>query len=98
MELPGLSRSRALSKQLPPGFGTADDAIGILIGQPKPDFPDLITDMPLSPVAIVPVTLVLADELLLLRSSDASADRTIVARLKAAGIGHKIALQRPSVL
>ncbi len=32
MEVPGVSASHAIKDQLPEGFVTADDAIGILIG------------------------------------------------------------------
>jgi hypothetical protein len=98
MELPGFSQSYALSKQLPPGFATEDDALGILIGAPLPDFPAAIADMPLSPVAIVPVVLVRADELMMLRAGGAEARRKLAGQLAASPAGHRINLSRPSLV
>jgi hypothetical protein len=97
MELPGFSQSFALSKQLPPGFATVDDAVGILIGAPAPDFPNLIADMPLSPVAIVPLVLVRADELVMLRAGGAEARVRLADKLAASPTGHRIDLQRASL-
>src|SRR5262249_20639235 len=98
MELPGFSRSYALAKQLPPGFATEDDALGILIGAPAPDFPTVISGMPLSPVAIGPVVLVRADELAALRAGGAEARRKLADQLAASPAGHRIDLRRPSLL
>jgi hypothetical protein len=94
MELPGVSGEPALLKQLPKEFISADDCIGILIGGPKPDFLALISDMPLSPVLMVPVVLLTAAELDVVRCDGAAGPKTVVANLSTAGIGHVSRLGR----
>ncbi|WP_419899002.1 Suppressor of fused protein (SUFU) [Roseomonas sp. USHLN139] len=96
MELPGVSRARSLPDQLPPGFVTEDDALGLLLGGPEPDFPTLIADMPLSPVRMVPVVLLKAAELTALRQGGAEARHRLAGRL-AASTGHRSSLGRPAV-
>ncbi|WP_242662366.1 suppressor of fused domain protein [Teichococcus deserti] len=94
MELPGFSQAHSLPDQLPPGFVTEDDALGLLLGGPDPDFPRLIEDMPLSPVRMVPVVLLKAAELTALRQGGAEARRVLAERL-AATTGHRSSLTRP---
>jgi hypothetical protein len=98
LELPGVSQSRAMSEQLPAHFVSADDCVGVLIGGPAADFPSRLEDMPLSPVALVPVVLITASELEYLRNGGAQAREDLVARLNAAGLGHVSYLQRASVI
>ncbi|WP_200845115.1 Suppressor of fused protein (SUFU) [Roseomonas sp. 18066] len=97
MELPGFSQARSLPDQLPPGFVTEDDALGLLLGGPDPDFPPMIEDMPLSPVRMVPVVLLKAEELTALRQGGAEARRVLAERL-AATTGHRSSLTRPAML
>jgi hypothetical protein len=63
IEVPGVSRSHAIKEAVPARFVTSDDAIGVLVGGPAPDFPERIEDMPLSPVRLLPVVLLTAAEL-----------------------------------
>jgi hypothetical protein len=98
MEVPGVSASHAIKDQLPEGFVTADDAIGILIGGPAPDFATLIEDMPLSPVRIVPVVLLTAAELGEIRAGDGETRDGVVRRLAATPTGHRSNLGRPSIV
>ena len=88
MELPGVSRSSALGTQLPAGFATADDCLGLLIGMPVPDFSVRIANMPLSPVMLVPLTLIRADELERLRKGGADARKALAEQRIAAGQHH----------
>lgn len=98
MEVPGVSASHAIKDQLPEGFVTADDAIGILIGGPAPDFATLIEDMPLSPVRVVPVVLLTAAELGEIRAGDGETRDGVVKRLAATPTGHRSDLGRPSIV
>lgn len=98
LEIPGFSQSHHLSDQLPGHFVTDDDAIGVLLGGPEPDFPDRLDDMPLSPVRLVPVVLITAAELDYVRSGGREAREELVSRLAAAGIGHMSSLHRASVV
>lgn len=98
MEVPGVSASHAIKDQLPEGFVTADDAIGILIGGPAPDFATLIEDMPLSPVRIVPVVLLTAAELGEIRAGDEETRDGVVKRLAATPTRHRSDLGRPSIV
>lgn len=98
MEVPGVSSSHAIKDQLPEGFVTADDAIGILIGGPAPDFAAVIEDMPLSPVRIVPVVLLTAAELGEIRAGDEETREAIVARLAAMPSRHRSDIGRPSIV
>lgn len=98
LELPGFSLSHHMSDQLPKHFVTDDDAVGVLLGAPEPDFPTRLDDMPLSPVSLVPVVLITASELEYVRSGGRQAREDLVSRLKAAGIGHMSSLHRDSVV
>lgn len=98
LEIPGFSQSHHLSDQLPGHFVTDDDAIGVLLGGPEPDFPTRLDDMPLSPVRLVPVVLITASELEYVRSGGRGAREDLVSRLAAAGIGHMSSLHRASVV
>ncbi|CEJ10439.1 hypothetical protein BN1110_00714 [bacterium YEK0313] len=88
MELPGVSKSAALGSQLPAGFATSDDCLGLLIGLPVPDFAVRIADMPLSPITMVPLTLIRANELEALRAGGADARKALAERRAAAGLHH----------
>lgn len=98
LEIPGFSQSHHLSDQLPGHFVTDDDAIGVLLGGPEPDFPTRLDDMPLSPVRLVPVVLITASELEYVRSGGRGAREELVSRLAAAGVGHRSSLHRASVV
>jgi len=89
MELPGVSHSHAIGSQLPARFVTADDSIGILLGVQVVGFPTQIKDMPLSPVEMVPVTLITAQELEEIRAGGATARRALVAKLIQTGRNHQ---------
>jgi hypothetical protein len=88
MELPGVSQSHAIGAQVPKRYVTADDCVGILLGMPVTGFPTRIEDMPLSPVVIVPVTLIAADELEQLRQGGGAARKALAEALVASGAGH----------
>ncbi|WP_347905316.1 Suppressor of fused protein (SUFU) [Pseudomonas purpurea] len=98
LELPGFSQSNRLSTQLPAQFVTDDDAIGVLLGGPAPDFPTRLDDMPLSPVRLVPVQLLTASELEYIRCGGGKARSDLVARLEAAGVKHLSSLKRTSLI
>jgi hypothetical protein len=98
LELPGFSQSHLMSDQLPNLFVTADDATGVLLGGPAPDFPTRLDDMPLSPVQLVPVVLITAAELEYVREGGRAAREDLVARLQAAGVGHVSCVGRESLV
>ncbi|UZE84899.1 suppressor of fused domain protein [Pseudomonas viciae] len=98
LELPGVSQSHHMGDQLPKHFVTDDDAAGVLLGAPEPDFSTRLDDMPLSPVRLVPVVLITATELEYVRSGGREARDDLVSRLKVAGVGHMSSLQRASVV
>lgn len=98
MELPGVSRSDAIAAALPPRFVTADDALGILIGGPAPDFPDRIADMPLSPVRLVPIVILTAAELAEIRAGDEETRTAIAERLGGTMSGHRCDFVRASIV
>ncbi|AOE79351.1 Suppressor of fused protein (SUFU) [Pseudomonas lurida] len=98
LELPGFSQSHLMSDQLSDLFVTADDAAGVLLGGPAPDFPTRLDDMPLSPVQLVPVVLITAAELEYVRTGGRAAREDLVARLQAAGVGHVSCVYRESVV
>ncbi len=98
MELPGVSQSRAIGVALPAYFVTEDDALGVLLGGPKPDFNDMLADMPLSPVKLVPIVVLTAAELEFVRAGGGKAREELVARLGATDVGHVSDLQRSSVV
>lgn len=89
MELPGVSQSHAISTQVPPHYVTADDCVGVLLGVPA-TFPTRIADMPLSPVSMVAVTLIPANELEALRQGGAAARTALGDRLAQSGRHHTI--------
>jgi hypothetical protein len=93
MEFPGVSQSASIGAQLPARFVTADDCVGILLGVPVAGFPTRIDDMPLSPVSLVPVTLITAEELEALRHGGAPARQVLVERLAQSGRHHLSNLQ-----
>lgn len=97
MELPGVSASRAIREQLPAHYVTADDSLGILLGAPAPDFAPIIEDMPLSPVHLVPLMLLTADELEYLRQGGGAARMEVARRLADTPHGHRCVLARDSV-
>jgi hypothetical protein len=94
MELPGVSQSSSIAVQIPASYVTADDALGILIGAPAPDFPTSIEGMPLSPVRVVPIVVVTARELELLRAGGAKARTDVAAELGAGPFGWRSSLGR----
>lgn len=98
LEIPGFSLSHHMSDQLPKHFVTDDDATGVLLGAPEPDFATRLEDMPLSPVRLVPVVLITAAELEYVRTGGRAAREDLVRRLQAAGIGHRSSLKRASVV
>jgi hypothetical protein len=89
---------RHIKDQLPDSFVTADDAIGILIGAPAPDFATQIDDMPLSPVRIVPIVLLTAAELGEIRAGDEETRNAIADRLAAMPNGHRSDIGRLSIV
>jgi hypothetical protein len=93
MELPGVSQSHAIGKQLPAHYVTADDSLGVLIGVPVEGFPSVIEDMPLSPVRMVPVTVITAAELEALRAGGAAARRALAEELAQRGSHHRSSLR-----
>jgi hypothetical protein len=82
------NQSDSIGAQLPARFVTADDSVGILLGVPVVGFPTRIDDMPLSPVSIVPVTLITADELEAIRHGGRPARQALVERLAQSGRYH----------
>jgi Suppressor of fused protein (SUFU) len=88
MEFPGVSQSHSIGAQLPERFVTADDCVGILLGVPVTGFPTRIDDMPLSPVSIVPVTLITAEELEALRHGGRAAREALAERIAQTGRHH----------
>lgn len=95
-EFPGVSRAASLS-QLPAGFATDDDCLGALFGEPAPDFPTEVPNMPGAPVTMVPLVLVRADELEVLRTGGAPARRRVADALAASPSGHRSEPNRASV-
>lgn len=98
LELPGVSQSRHMGEQIPQQFVSSDDAVGVLLGGPAPDFSTRLEDMPLSPVTLVPVVMITAAELDYVRSGGRAAREVLVQRLQAAGVDHRSNLQRASVV
>jgi len=98
MEVPGVSQSSAIKAALPARFVSHDDALGILIGAPAPDFPDHIADMPLSRVRLLPIVILTAAELAEIRAGDAETREAIAGRLAVAPTRHRSSLTRPSIV
>ncbi|WP_421358891.1 suppressor of fused domain protein [Agrobacterium rosae] len=98
VEVPGVSQSHAVQTQVPKRFITDDDCIGILIGAPKQNFGTEITDMPLSPVRIIPITVITAAELDYIRANGANERIALSEKLTESGIGNVSAFMRPDVI
>ena len=77
---------------------TEDGSVGILIGEPAPDFAAVIADTPLSKVRVVPIVLLTADELTYIRNGGEAARKEVAAKLQALPSGFRSDLNRPSVL
>jgi hypothetical protein len=97
-EFPGVSQSHAIKDQVPARFVTEDGSIGILIGQPAPDFDAVIPDTPLSKVRAVPIVLLTAEELNFIRNGGEAARKEVAAKLSALPSGFRSDLNRPSVI
>lgn len=93
MELPGVSQSHAIGKQVPARYVTADDSLGVLIGMPVEGFSAAVEGMPLSPVRMVPVTIITAAELEALRTGGADARRALAEELARQGRHHRSSLR-----
>ncbi|WP_462380915.1 suppressor of fused domain protein [Pseudomonas sp. Marseille-QA0892] len=98
LELPGVSQSRHIGEQIPATFVSEDDAVGVLLGGPAPDFATRLDDMPLSPVTLIPVVLITAAELDYVRAGGRGAREDLVQRLQVADVGHRSDLLRASVV
>jgi len=88
MELPGVSQSYAIGVEVPAHYVTADDSLGILLGVPVTAFPVRLETMPLSPVTMVPITLITARELETLRQGGAEERNALAAKL-AGSVQHR---------
>lgn len=97
IEIPGVGASQSMVRQLPEGYIAGDESLGILLGNPAPDFDTVIADMPLSPVRMVPVVILREDELSAIREGGRQARDDIAARLAALPSGHRCTFDRPSV-
>lgn len=69
------------SETIPAKFFTPDGGVGVLFGLAARDRPKIIADTPLSPVRMVPVTVLLPSEVQEVAQSEAARDR-IVNKLK----------------
>lgn len=98
IEVPGVSRSHAIKDAVPARFVTSDDAIGVLVGGPAPDFPERIDDMPLSPVRLLPVVLLTAVELAEIRAGDEETRTVIADRLGQTMNRHRCDFVRASIV
>ncbi len=98
VEIPGVSQSHSVQTQVPKRFITDDDCIGVLIGAPRQNFGTEITDMPLSPVRIVPVTIITAAELVYIRANGAAERILLAEKLAESGIGNVTAFMRPDMI
>ncbi|HLU02164.1 MAG TPA: suppressor of fused domain protein [Advenella sp.] len=85
VEFPNAKAASEFTLQVPDRFFADDGAIGVLIGGPAPDFSTDIPNMPLSAVKAVPVVLVSAKELSIIRQQGASARKGLAQKLTAAG-------------
>lgn len=86
-DIPGVNEHPSKT-QFPRGYVTEDGSVGVIIGEPIPDFKTTIPNMPLSPVKVLPVVLVSAEETARLRSNSTRARKEIVAEHVASGRGH----------
>ncbi|MBX3751815.1 MAG: suppressor of fused domain protein, partial [Opitutaceae bacterium] len=96
-EAPGASGSPRIAGQVPSRF-ILDDSLGFLLGAPTPDFPVSVPGMPLSPVRIVPIVLLTAEELAYIRKGGAAERAEVARRLAASPTGHRCDLERASVI
>jgi hypothetical protein len=85
-DIPGV-REDPRGDQIPGRFITADGSLGVLLGAPRPDFKTEIPDMPISPVLVIPVVLVNAEQTLRLRSNSTKIRRKIASELQSRGGG-----------
>jgi hypothetical protein len=97
VEVPGVSGSNAVAAQVPSRFVTADDALGVLINGPAPDFATTVPGTPLSPVVAVPLVLITARELDHVRAHGGEGRRTVTEAL-ARSTGHRVVLDRAEVV
>ena len=97
-EFPGVSQSHAIKDQVPARFVTNEDTIGILIGEPPPDFGTDIAGTPLSKVRAVPIVLLTAEELNYIRKGGEAARKEIAEKLGGLPHGFRSDLNRPSVV
>jgi hypothetical protein len=97
-EFPGVSQSHSIKDQVPARFITGEDTIGILIGQPAPDFGTDMAGTPLSKVRAVPIVLLTAEELNYIRKGGEAARKEIAEKLAALPHGFRSDLNRPSVV
>lgn len=96
-EIPGVAGAHAVGSQVPDRF-VLDDSIGLLIGGPPPDFPDIVEDTPFRPVRLIPLVVLTAAELQHVRTGDSQVRRALAERLSALPQGHFSDLRRPSVI
>ncbi len=93
----GVGEAPALSEALPPRFVTGDDALGVLVGGPPPDFAVEASGAP-APIRLVPVVLLTAAELEAVRAGGGPARRSVLEALAASPTGHRSSLTRESVV
>jgi hypothetical protein len=97
-EFPGVSQSHSIKDQMPARFITNEDTIGILIGQPAPDFSTEIPGTPLSKVRALPIVLLTAEEVKYIRKGGEAARNEVAGKLAALPHGFRSDLNRPSVV
>ncbi len=83
---------------LPPEWLNAEGAAGFLVNMPVPGRCLEIADAPFGPVLLVPLTLLRPAELAFLAAGGPEARQEVVARLTAAGTGHRSSLGRASTV
>ena len=74
-----------------------DGAVGVLIGAPRPDFPDVVSAPPAPPIRLVPIFLLTAAESAFIKPGLEPRDE-LVRRLISAGTSHRCELDRPSLV
>lgn len=85
VEIPGVSQSHTIGAQLPSHYMTEDDCLGILLNVPVTAFLTRLDSMPLSPVTMVPITLITAHELERLRQGGTSEGKALADELGNSG-------------
>ncbi len=103
--VPQLSAHGPLSIELPVSrqdfpktWLTERGSAGALLGLPAPGRPTEVADMPLSPVRMVPVTLLAPDELWMIAYNPPSVRDAVIEALASAGVEHRSDFSRSSVL